>query len=191
MMGVMCHGFDTPHLHFAEQAPNMIKRILLILMLLIVVAQFIRPDRSVPAIDPGTDLLVMTNAPADIRTAVRGACYDCHSYETDYPWYASITPINWWLQGHINEGREELNFSRWDRYVGSKAAAESGEEMLEKEMPPVDYTWMHGHARLDPAITQKVVDWFNALGGAAPKAEPAEAAEPDMPGTRVEEDDDD
>lgn len=169
----------------------MLKGILLILLLLVVVAQFIRPDRSVPPLDPATDLLVMTNAPDDIRKAVRGACYDCHSYETDYPWYASITPMNWWLQGHINEGREVLNFSRWDRYAGSEAAAESGEEMLEKEMPPLDYTWMHGHARLDQATTRKVVDWFNGLGAAVQETEPAEAAGPDVPVTKEEEEEED
>jgi hypothetical protein len=172
----------------------MIKRILLILPFFFVVAQFIRPDRSVPPLDPATDLLVMTNAPDDIRTAVRGACYDCHSYETDYPWYASITPVNWWLQDHINEGREVLNFSRWDLYAASEAAAEIGEEMQEQEMPPVNYTWMHGHARLDQATTRKVVDWFNALGGAARETQPAEHVAPEAPVTRdaeeVEEDDD-
>lgn len=168
----------------------MLKRILLILLLLFAVAQFIRPDRSVPPLDPATDLLVMTNAPADIATAVRGACYDCHSYETDYPWYASITPVNWWLQDHINEGCEVLNFSRWDRYAGSEAAAEAGEEMLEKEMPPQNYTWMHGHARLDQATLKKVADWFNGLGSAVQEAEPAEAAGPHVPETKEEEDDD-
>lgn len=147
----------------------MIQRILLILLLLFAAAQFFRPDRSVPAHDARTDLFSMTTASPDIQAWVKGACYDCHSYETDDPWYANITPINWWLQDHINEGREALNFSRWDLYRDSKHAAESGEEMAEGEMPPKNYTWMHDHAQLTPAQHDAVMAWFNALPGAANK----------------------
>ena len=63
----------------------MIKRLLLILLGIVPIAQFIRPDRSVQAHDPGTDLLAMTQAPADISTSIKGACYDRHSYEIEYP----------------------------------------------------------------------------------------------------------
>ena len=66
-----------------DETQLMIKR-LLILLGRVLVAQFIRPDRSVQAHDPGTDLLAMTQAPADISTSIKGACYDCHSYETEY-----------------------------------------------------------------------------------------------------------
>lgn len=147
----------------------MIQRILLILLLLFAAAQFFRPDRSVPAHDPRTDLFAMTTASPDIQAWVKGACYDCHSYETDDPWYANVTPINWWLQDHINEGREALNFSRWDLYRGSEHAAESGEEMAEGEMPPKNYTWMHDHAQLTPAQHNAVMAWFNALPGVTNK----------------------
>lgn len=139
------------------------KRVLYVLLALFAVSQFIRPDRSVPAHDPATDLLVMTQAPADIATAVRSACYDCHSYQTDYPWYAAITPVNWWLQDHINEARHELNFSRWDAFADSKAASEIAEEMLEGHMPPQDYTWMHAHAVLDSTTQRRVMDWFAGI----------------------------
>jgi len=88
----------------------MLKRILIILAVVVVVAQFFQPDRSVPAFDPGNDMLAVTNAPADIQQMVIGACYDCHSYKTEYPWYARVTPFNFIMQDHINEGREILNF---------------------------------------------------------------------------------
>lgn len=155
----------------------MLKRILLILVLLFAVAQFIRPDRSVPTTDLKTDLFALTTAPADIQGWVKGACYDCHSYETDYPWYASITPVNWWLQDHINEGREVLNFSRWDKYSGSEAAAESGEEIAEGEMPPKNYTWMHDHAQLTPAQHDAVMAWFNSLQFAGAGQDAGDAGE--------------
>jgi hypothetical protein len=45
------------------------KRILYILLAIAVVAQFFQPDRSVPAVDPANDMLVMTQAPEDIQNA--------------------------------------------------------------------------------------------------------------------------
>jgi len=140
----------------------MIKRILFILLAITVVAQFFQPDRSVPVVDPANDMLVMTQAPTDIRTLVEGACYDCHSDKTNYPWYAYITPMNFIVQDHINEGRAVLNFSDRDKYAGSEAAGECGESIVEGEMPPAYYRLMHTHGRLSQQDQQKIVDWFNA-----------------------------
>ncbi len=144
----------------------MIKRIAYILLGILLVAQLIQPDRSVPAIDPAKDMLAMTNAPPDIRELVIGACYDCHSYQTTYPWYGKLTPMNFIMQDHINEGREVLNFSVWDQYTNSEAAGESGEEIVEGEMAPGYYKLMHGHGDLDAAQQKKLVAWFNGLPGA-------------------------
>lgn len=155
----------------------MLKRVVLILFGILLVAQLVQPDRSVPTTGPATDMLIGTNAPAVIRTLVKGACYDCHSYETNYPWYALVTPFNFWLQDHINEGREVLNYSRWDVYAGTEAARESGEETAEGEMPPANYTWMHAHARLTDAQRQLVVNWFNSLPGGKVKEQTGRAGE--------------
>jgi len=144
----------------------MIKRIAYILLGILLVAQLIQPDRSVPVIDPAKDMLAMTNAPPDIRELVIGACYDCHSYQTTYPWYGKLTPMNFIMQDHINEGREVLNFSVWDQYTNSEAAGESGEEIVEGEMAPGYYKLMHGHGDLDAAQQKKLVAWFNGLPGA-------------------------
>ena len=91
----------------------MIRRILYVLLTLLLIAQFFRPTMENPPADPANDMLVRTNAPADISALVRSACYDCHSDHTTYPWYSKITPVNFWLQHHVNEGREELNMSAW------------------------------------------------------------------------------
>lgn len=143
----------------------MIKRILLVILAAFVVAQFIRPDRSAPPIDPVQDMLALTAAPADVRDLVVGACYDCHSYATQYPWYGQITPFNFIMQNHINEGREKLNFSLWSKYAGSEEAGECGEIIQEGEMPPVYYRFMHAHGELSTDQQQRLIMWFNGLGG--------------------------
>ena len=142
------------------------KKILLGLLGLLLIAQFFQPDRSAPAADPAVDMLAMTNAPQDIRDLVKGACYDCHSYTTDYPWYAYVAPMSFIVQDHIVEGREHLNFSQWDKYATDKHAGEAGKELEEGEMPPGYFRLMHGHGRMSDADKQKLVAWFNAnLGG--------------------------
>jgi uncharacterized membrane protein len=138
------------------------KRILYILLAIAVVAQFFQPDRSVPVVDPANDMLVMTQAPHDIRTLVEGACYDCHSYRSTYPWYASITPVNYWLQDHIDEGRGKMNFSRWNDPASQKEADECGEVLREEEMPPKNYAFIHGHAQLTAEQRTQLAGWFDA-----------------------------
>ncbi len=140
----------------------MIKRILLIGLGIFLLAQFAQPDRSAPAVDPAKDMLQVTGAPADIQQLVIGACYDCHSNKTEYPVWAYITPVNFWIQRHINEGREVVNYSRWDVYAGNEEAAESGKSIAEGEMPPSNYSGMHGHGKLTAAQKQQLIDWFNA-----------------------------
>lgn len=138
----------------------MIKRIVLILAVVGILSQFVQPDRSVPAFDPANDMLSVTSAPADIQQLVIGACYDCHSYKTAYPWYSKITPVNFIMQDHINEGREDLNFSVWDKYVNGKETGECGETIEEGEMPPGYYTLMHSHGNLTAPQKQQLIAWF-------------------------------
>lgn len=143
----------------------MIKRFLLFFLAAFVVTQFFRPDRAVPAIDPAQDMLAVTAAPADVRDMVVGACYDCHSYVTQYPWYAGVTPVNFIMQDHIEEGREVLNFSLWGKYAGTEAAGECGETIQEDEMPPGYYRFMHAHGKLTPDQRQRLISWFGGIGG--------------------------
>ena len=138
------------------------RSILLLLLGILLLAQFIQPDRSAPAADPARDMLTVTNAPADIRQLVVGACYDCHSHRTEYPWYGYITPMSFIVQDHINEAREHLNFSLWDTFAGSEEAGEAAEDLQEGEMPPGYYTLVHGEARLSDGDRNKLVAWLNA-----------------------------
>ncbi len=76
----------------------------------------------------------------------RLACYDCHSNETKYPWYANIAPVSWLVYHDINEGRDNLNFSTWAK---SDIEAHHLIEQIEKgEMPKTVYLPMHPEARL-------------------------------------------
>lgn len=106
------------------------------------------------------------------RALAERACFDCHSNQTAWPVYASIAPFSWIVQDHVDEGREALNFSEWDRPQAE--AEEAAEEILEGEMPLWDYALMHPSARLSPAETRALADGLAAtLGGEAEEAESA------------------
>lgn len=90
-------------------------------------------------------------------------CYDCHSNETHWPWYSSVAPISWFIQDHVDEGREHLNFSEWDR--PQKHAKEAAEELEEGEMPAFGYTWVHADARLSEAEKAALIAGLKATLG--------------------------
>jgi mono/diheme cytochrome c family protein len=85
------------------------------------------------------------DTPRTRRLAAR-ACFDCHGNETKWPWYSNIAPASWLMQRDVDEGREEVNFSEWDRRQDK--AEESAETVAEGEMPPSRYTLAHPAARL-------------------------------------------
>lgn len=94
--------------------------------------------------------------------AVR-ACFACHSNETEWPWYSNIAPVSWVIKNHVDEGRDELNFSEWDR--PQREADESAETILEGEMPLWDYLLFNPEARLSSSENDLLVDGFIAMFG--------------------------
>jgi len=85
----------------------------------------------------------------------RRACFDCHSNETEWPWYASIAPLSWRIQNHVDEGRRHLNFSEFDRPQDD--ADEAADMVRAGEMPPWDYALAHPEARLTAAEQRDLI----------------------------------
>jgi hypothetical protein len=52
---------------------------------------------------------------AQTRRLAAGACFDCHSNLTTWPWYSKIAPVSWLVQRDVDGGRAALNFSEWTR----------------------------------------------------------------------------
>ena len=97
----------------------------------------------------------------ELEVLARNACYDCHSNEVRLPWYGQIAPIAWVINDHVLEGRAALNFSTMDR--PGEEAHEASEALLEGEMPPDYYTFMHGEANLDEAQKQALAAELDRL----------------------------
>lgn len=124
--------------------------IFILLVLAFIGVQYIEVDRTNPPVK--ADL----NAPLDVKNIFKTACYDCHSYETKWSWYSKVAPISWLIIDDVNEGRKHLNFSEWGNlYSGKREELKKKiwEELVEDEMPPGKYIYLHPDASLE--LTQK------------------------------------
>ena len=141
-----------------------VKRIVLALLVLFLLAQFMRPERTNPPVDPAKEL----RAPAHVQQILDRSCNDCHSNRTEWPWYSHVTPVNWYLVDHINEGRHELNFSEFNSYSPKKQARklqELCEEVEEGQMPLPEYVRLHREARLSESDKQTLCTWSREASG--------------------------
>ena len=95
------------------------------------------------------------------RELAVGACYDCHSGATDWPWYSNVAPMSWLVQRDVDRGRDELRFDAWDDGDGEDAA----ETIAEGDMPPRQYTWLHADARLSFDEKEQLIEALEAMDG--------------------------
>lgn len=127
-------------------------RALLVLLALAVVIQLVPYGRSHanPPVtgEPGWDT-------PRTRTLAMRSCGDCHSNETRWPWYSHVAPVSWLVQHDVDEARERLNLSEFDR--PQRDADEAAEEVEDGEMPLRAYLWLHPEARLDPSERRELV----------------------------------
>lgn len=122
----------------------------------LIAGQFIPVDRDNPPVE--SDI----SAEPEVKTILRRACYDCHSNETAWPWYSRIAPVSWLIVNEVREGREELNFSTWNRYSTQqqvKKLKESWEKVVEGEMPPWFYLAVHRDVRLSAEERARLRQW--------------------------------
>ena len=135
------------------------KKVAVGLVALLVALQLVPVDRTNPAVTGEVP------APDDVRALLRAACYDCHSNETVWPWYTRVAPVSLLAAHDVEEGREYVNFSEWDRLdaAGRQHAYEEVVEVLEEgEMPLWFYTPLHPEADLDEEQVATLVAWAKA-----------------------------
>mgnify|MGYP000069203748 CR=1 FL=1 len=133
-----------------------IVRIAIGLAVLFVAIQFVPSGRTNPAVTKPLD------APADVMAILRRSCFDCHSNETQWPWYAYVAPTSWLVVHDTDEGRAELNFSHWGDMTPkarSSKASEVVEEIEGGEMPLEEYLWMHSDAKISESDLEVLRRW--------------------------------
>lgn len=138
------------------------KVILLVFFLIFAALQFFRPSKNSGSTDPSTDVSAAVPMPPGVAALLKESCYDCHSNETRYPWYAEVMPAGWFLAGHIDNAKSHLNFSEFTT-VSLRRQFHKFEEITEQidlgEMPLPSYLILHGAAELSPEKKQLLLTW--------------------------------
>jgi len=138
------------------------KKILIVLLAIFIIIQFFRPEKNQSIAESPNDIFAHYQASENTKQLIHTSCYDCHSNNTVYPWYAEIQPVAWWLADHVNEGKSELNFSEFASYSpkkGDHKLEELVEMIKEEEMPLKSYTLIHGDARLSDVQRDELSKW--------------------------------
>jgi hypothetical protein len=111
---------------------------------------------------------VIWDAP-ETEALARQACFDCHSNQTEWPWYSKIAPASWIIWYDVSEGREKMDFSDWDRFAHAdyvdpndafppKTLSERIAEVVRSgRMPPGTYRLANPDARLTDAEKEALI----------------------------------
>ena len=145
---------------------KIVKIIALILLVGFVGIQFVPTDLNQSDTVPKTDFLLVNNTQENISALLQESCYNCHSNNTEYPWYNKVQPVAWFLEDHINEGKEELNFNEWDAYSNRRKNSKLKSiisQVKDDEMPLATYTLIHKDAKLSNSEKTLIIDYMKNL----------------------------
>lgn len=146
---------------------SILRRVLIVLGIVLVLIQFIRPTKNQSnEIVTNDDISRVYTIPDEVHNMLIKKCYDCHSNHTNYPWYFNFQPVAWWLADHIREGKSELNFSEFSNYPPARAnhkLEELGEVMENGSMPLQSYTWLHPHSTVTEEEKQALYAWLESM----------------------------
>lgn len=138
---------------------RILRYVLIGLGVVFVAIQFVPVERANPQVTG------LVDAPRDVLTILQRSCWDCHSNETEWPWYAYVAPVSFRVSQHVWMGREHVNFTEWDRY-DAEELEEAYEEIVKEiergGMPLSDYLLVHRNAKLTTADRERLVSWAEA-----------------------------
>jgi len=144
---------------------RVLKWIAIVLIVVFLGIQFVRPARTNPPVDESQTIFARTQMTPQVSAILERACRDCHSNKTVWPWYTNVAPISWWLSNHVNEGRQNLNLSEWgklDQDRQDRKLRQICDEVSDGVMPLTSYVPMHPQARLSAEDKKTLCDWTEA-----------------------------
>lgn len=145
---------------------NKRKTIILIVVVVLIVIQFFRPDRNYSGQVSKQSITQLYPIPDNVNHIIQQSCINCHSNNTDYPWYANVQPAGWWLNYHIRKGKSQLNLDEFGKYTSSQQINKlrsMKDQIKNGEMPLRSYTLVHKEARLSKSEKSLLIKWLNAM----------------------------
>ncbi len=137
--------------------------VILSVLVIAVFIQFIQPPLNKSGSkDNSLDISRQFPVPARVQAILENSCYDCHSNNTRYPWYAKIQPGAWLLASHIRKAKADLNFNEFGRYSRRQQRSKLkgiASNVRDGTMPLRSYTWLHKDAILSDEDKQLIIEW--------------------------------
>lgn len=140
---------------------KIIRAVLIVLLAVLIIIQFVRPEKNISG-NIVNDITGKYAVPDNVMNTLKPACYDCHSNHSEYPWYWNFQPVAWFMGGHIEDGKRNLNFSDFTSYsIGKqyRKLKEVGDEVKSGDMPLTSYTLIHTNARLSDQQKVDIQNW--------------------------------
>ena len=134
----------------------------IILLVIVIGIQFVRPARSNPPVDESQTIVAQTQMTPEVASILDRSCRDCHTNKTVWPWYTNVAPVSWWLSNHVNDGRRSLNMSEWGKLPRDRQdrkLRQMCDEVQDGVMPLSSYTPMHPQAKLTEQDKKTLCDW--------------------------------
>jgi hypothetical protein len=138
------------------------KRILFVSGILFIAIQFISPVHNQSKQVMATDISRVILVPDGVLALLKNACYDCHSNNTDYPWYSNIQPVGWLMAYHIKQAKSQLNFSDFGSYQQRRQLSKLdgiANSIKDDIMPLKSYKIMHKSAKLSEVEKSVLIKW--------------------------------
>lgn len=145
---------------------NYFRTFLIVIAILFVLIQFIRPVRNNSQGNGENKLNQHYYVPPEVSLILSKACNDCHSNKTNYPWYANVQPVGWYLDQHISEGKQELNFDEFGYYSKKRQRNKLkaiASQIEENDMPLASYSLIHPEAKLTVVEKEVIIKWANSI----------------------------
>jgi hypothetical protein len=140
---------------------RLFKRLILVALVVFSIAQFVGPARSNPVTNPARAITKHIAVPPDVKAILDRACWNCHSNQTNWPWYSYVAPMSWSVVAHVNDGRGSMNLTAWPE--SPEEAAElldaTCDEVKKGDMPLPEYVWLHPEAKLAEADKARLCEW--------------------------------
>jgi|SRR5215813_2086598 len=144
---------------------KLVKWFLIVVGCLFIAIQFKRPARTNPTVDESQTIFVRTQMPPQVHQILNRCCADCHSNKTVWPWYTNVAPVSWFITNHVDQGRQDMNFSEWgkyDQHRQEKRLQAMCDLAKDGSMPLSSYTPLHAGSKPSAEDVKALCTWTEA-----------------------------
>lgn len=143
---------------------KLLKWVVFPIAIILIGIQFVQPERTNPPIDPSKTIFAKLQVKPEVKAIFERSCNDCHSHNTQWPWYSYVAPASWLVADDVKEARAHMNLSDWSKFNAVKSASKLDEicdEISNGTMPLKQYLIMHPKAKLTQEEIDEVCNWVD------------------------------